>query len=275
MTFLISPQILKMKNISFFILFVLFAYTSFSQEKVLYKAHAHNDYEHEKPLFEALSLGFTSIEVDIHLINGELYVSHHTPKLDKAKTLKEMYLEPLREIISANGGEVYPNSSAPLYLMIDIKTEAETTYHVLKEKLREYTGMITYWENGQEKQGALLVFLSGNRPIKTVSKETLRLVAIDGRLEDLDKNYPNELMPVISENYRKIFKWKGSGQMPQEEVEKLKNLTTKTNQQKKKLRFWASPENENVWKTLLENGIGLIGTDQLKRLSQFLHTQIK
>lgn len=45
----------------------------------LEKAHAHNDYEHERPLFDALSHGFTSVEVDVHLVDGKLYVSHNHP----------------------------------------------------------------------------------------------------------------------------------------------------------------------------------------------------
>ncbi|GAB4185499.1 MAG: phosphatidylinositol-specific phospholipase C/glycerophosphodiester phosphodiesterase family protein [Thermoflexibacter sp.] len=261
-----------MKKVGFGVLLFLYAYTSFAQVKILYQAHAHNDYEHKKPLFEALSLGFISIEADIHLVDGQLLVSHNKPKLGEAKTLRESYLEPLRKRILANQGKVYPNTSIPLYLMIDIKTDAQSTYQVLKEQLTEYQEIITYWKHGQENKGAVLVFLSGNRPVDTVINDTLRFVALDGRLEDLDRHYPNQIMPVISENYTKIFKWKGSGQMPQEEVEKLKNLTTKTNQQGKKLRFWASPENENVWKTLMENNVGLIGTDQLERLSRFLHT---
>jgi len=181
-----------MKKIIFVALCFLTIYQSTAQEKILYQAHAHNDYAHEKPLFKALSLGFISIEADVHLVAGELYVAHYKPKLEKANTLKELYLEPLRKRILANGGKVYPNNSASLYLMIDIKTEAETTYQVLKEQLSK-------------------------------------------------------------------------------EAEKLKNLILKTNQQGKKLRFWASPENENVWEMLIANDIGLIGTDQLERLSQFLH----
>ncbi|NVJ48512.1 MAG: hypothetical protein HWE07_15355, partial [Cytophagia bacterium] len=40
------------------------------------RAHAHNDYEHERPLFDALENGFTSVEADVYLIDGELYVYH-------------------------------------------------------------------------------------------------------------------------------------------------------------------------------------------------------
>jgi hypothetical protein len=38
----------------------------------LERAHAHNDYEHDRPLFDALSNDFKSVEADIWLVGGEL-----------------------------------------------------------------------------------------------------------------------------------------------------------------------------------------------------------
>ena len=43
----------------------------------LERAHAHNDYEHERPLLDALDHGFCSVEADIVLSEGELLVAHH------------------------------------------------------------------------------------------------------------------------------------------------------------------------------------------------------
>jgi hypothetical protein len=259
--------------ILFFVVLFVFFQSAFAQTKVLSKAHAHNDYEHQRPLFEALEAGFTSIEADIHLVDGELYVSHGKPNINTAKTLKSLYLEPLKKKILENQGKVYSNYDSLVYLMIDVKTEAEATYQVLKTQLAEYTDVLTHWKDGKVQKGGLLIFLSGNRSVETVMKENLRLVAIDGRPDDLDKGYSTDLMPVISDNYHKVLGWNGKGQMSNHELTKLKALTTKANLQGKKLRFWASPENENVWKVLLENGIGLIGTDKLADLSIFLKKQ--
>ena len=38
----------------------------------LANAHAHNDYEHERPLLDALDQGFTSIEADVFLVEGQV-----------------------------------------------------------------------------------------------------------------------------------------------------------------------------------------------------------
>ena len=53
--------------------------TGFAQVNPLPNAHAHNDYRHGRPLQDALEHGFTSIEADVLLINGELYVGHAMP----------------------------------------------------------------------------------------------------------------------------------------------------------------------------------------------------
>ena len=39
-------------------------------------AHAHNDYEHARPLLDALDAGFRSVEADVYYAGGKLAVSH-------------------------------------------------------------------------------------------------------------------------------------------------------------------------------------------------------
>jgi hypothetical protein len=58
--------------------------------------HAHNDYEHERPLHEALELGFCSVEADVHLVAGSLLVAHDLGDTDPERTLQSLYLGPLR-----------------------------------------------------------------------------------------------------------------------------------------------------------------------------------
>ena len=41
-----------------------------------YKVHSHNDYEQELPFWYAYSNGAASIEADVFLKNGTLYVTH-------------------------------------------------------------------------------------------------------------------------------------------------------------------------------------------------------
>ena len=251
--------------------FLLYEGKGYAQAVPLPNAHAHNDYRHPRPLYDALAQGFTSIEADVLLIEGELYVGHDMPVgQHHLPTLRATYLEPLFEIAQANQGQIYPGYDHPVYLMIDIKTDAENTYKVLKAQLTEFQEILCVEKEGSLTKGAIRIFLSGNRPVQTVYHENERLVGVDGRPADLDKGYDANFMPVISENYFKVLHWDGSGLIPPEERKKLEKLAENVHGQNKKLRLWGAPDNENTWKTLLDAGVDLINTDHLKGLHNFL-----
>lgn len=253
--------------------FASLSITNSNSVKPLQNAHSHNDYQQKRPLKHALRLGFTSIEVDVFCIKGELYVAHTRPTfLRKKKTLRKMYLEPLKKRIEANGGQVYKGYDQSLLLMIDIKTDAEKTYKVLRKQLKEYESILTKTKKiaNTHEVKAVTIFLSGNRPIEAVQAATVRLCGIDGRPNDLRKKYDSRLMPVISQRYSKILKWNGKGKKKAANRLLLHQLVREAHQQGKKVRLWASPEDEKVWKFLRDAGVDLINTDELERLRQFL-----
>lgn len=253
----------------FFLLLV--TTTAWSQ---LRQAHAHNDYEHDRPLLDALGYGFTSIEVDIHLVDGELYVAHDPPGRKRRKrTLRKLYLDPLKKRVAKNGGQVYTGYEGPFYLMIDIKTEAESTYRVLRRQLEGYRSILTTYDGNNKLPGAVTVFLSGNRPMAAVAAKHKRLVALDGRPADLGKDYSPALMPIISDHYSNHLKWRGDGPAPEEERAYLESLCERVKAEDKRLRLWASPEEEEVWTFLLDCGAGFINTDLLEKLHLFLEAR--
>src|SRR5438552_467327 len=73
----------------------------------LRQAHAHNDYLHERPLWDALANGFCSVEADIWLAPEGLLIGHERKELQPGRTLEQLYLDPLRERAAAGGGRIY------------------------------------------------------------------------------------------------------------------------------------------------------------------------
>ena len=242
----------------------------------LTRAHAHNDYLHPRPLRDALDHGFCSVEADIHLVEGKLIVAHDLPKDDgsftrqAAKTLRKLYLEPLAERIRANGGSVFPGSNTRFLLLIDFKTEAETTYAALREELLPFKDVLTKFSDGAIKSNAVTIVLSGNRPIAAVSAEAERYVSIDGRLPDLETNPPRALVPLVSDNWTKFFQWRGEGSLATDEKSKLRELVKKAHGQGRVIRFWAVPDTAESWAELRSAGVDLINTDNLTGLANFL-----
>lgn len=257
----------------YFLLFVSFCgcFPVSAQTSPLPKAHAHNDYEHERPLLDALSNGFTSVEADVYLIDGELYVYHDRPEIiDTNRTLEKLYLEPLSTIVEQNKGKVYKGYEEFFYLMVDFKTEGESTYKVLKSQLEKYEAILSGILDGKrEMDKPVLVFISGNRPVETIINEAVNLATLDGRPNDLGKGISTEKMPVISQNYWSISNWNGEGAIDLENKKKLKEVIDTAHAEGKKIRFWAIPDNPNTWKIMLELGVDFVNTDKLSEFRYF------
>ncbi|HOC01345.1 MAG TPA: hypothetical protein PKM43_21675, partial [Verrucomicrobiota bacterium] len=94
------------------------------------RAHSHNDYEHPRPLLDALEHGFCSVEADIYAIDGQLLVAHDRARVDPKRTLQALYLDPLRDRVRSNHGRVFPGGPE-FFLLIDFKTPADATWSAL------------------------------------------------------------------------------------------------------------------------------------------------
>jgi Glycerophosphoryl diester phosphodiesterase family len=240
--------------------------------KPLPQAHAHNDYVHARPLLDSLDHGFCSVEADIWLTPDGLLIGHDRKDLKPGRTLESLYLEPLRERIKANGGRVYRGGPA-FYLLIDVKTEAEATYAALDKVLSHYEDILTVTRDGKVESKAATAILSGNRASETIAKQAVRYVGIDGRPENLETNPPPDLYPWVSANWTLLFKWNGEGEMPAAEREKLRDLIKRAHEQRRKIRFWGTAENDAMWRTLHGAGVDFINTDKLAELQEFFLTK--
>ena len=239
------------------------------------RAHAHNDYEHERPLFDALDHGFGSLEADVHLVDGELLVAHDADEVVPGRTLASLYLDPLRERIRQGGGQVYPESDLSLILLIDIKTEGEATYRALREVLRDYAEMLTAFTPTSVERGAVTVIISGNRSRALMEAEKLRYAAYDGRLGDLAAAAPSppSFMPLVSSNWAAITAWQGEGPLPDSARTRLAETVTAAHEQGKILRFWATADRPEVWDVLWKAGVDLLNADNLSGLQTFMRTR--
>jgi len=245
---------------------------SAAEPKPLPQAHAHNDYEHARPLFDALDHGFCSVEADIWLTPDGLLIGHDKKDLKPGRTLESLYLEPLRERVKANGGRVYKDGPQ-FQLLIDVKTEAEATYAALDKVLAKYTDILTCFRDGKVESKAVTAILSGNRAFDVIAKQSVRFVGIDGRPENLDEKIPAALYPWISGNWQLSFKWNGEGSIPAVEKQKLDKMVMQAHEQGRKIRFWNTAEKPVMWKELLAAGVDYINTDKLDELQQFLLKQ--
>ncbi|MDH2387923.1 phosphatidylinositol-specific phospholipase C/glycerophosphodiester phosphodiesterase family protein [Streptomyces sp. HNM0663] len=242
----------------------------------LRRAHAHNDYLHERPLHDALAYGFTSFEADVFLVGGELLVAHEPAELDPSRTLSSLYLDPLMARVRANHGCVYPGHRRPVQLLVDIKADGVAAYRALHRLLRRYRSMLSTYANGQVRLGAVTPVVSGDRAARApMEAQRLRHAFYDGRLDDLDGAPPASLIPLVSSNWTHGFAWRGTGPFPPDERERLHSLVAAAHARGRRMRFWATldtagPARDALWSELLAAGVDHVNTDDLPGLARFL-----
>ncbi|MGL5861582.1 MAG: phosphatidylinositol-specific phospholipase C/glycerophosphodiester phosphodiesterase family protein [Phycicoccus sp.] len=239
----------------------------------LERAHAHNDYEHDRPLLDALDHGFTSVEADVWLVGGELYLGHDAP--DLTRTLRETYLDPLAQRVRDNRGRVYPRWRESLRLLVDVKSEGTAAWPVLEAQLQEYRFMVTSYRDGRVRERAVTAVVSGNRDLTAMQDARTRWSFYDGRLTDLAGPLPSSLMPLVSDNWTRHFTWRGIGEMPATERTKLRQIVAAAHSRGQQVRFWATPdvdgpEREAIWGELVAADVDVLNTDDLPGLQEYL-----
>ncbi len=239
--------------------------------------HSHNDYLRQTPLWDALSLGFISIEVDIHLVEGALLVGHDEEDLDATKTLRSLYLDPLRDHVRAHNGWVYPSEHS-LDLLIDIKSDAAPTYEVLRDVLDQYSEMLTTYSETEVQTRAISVIVSGNRPRGLMMAEPERIATYDGRFEDIEDpaaGVPANFISIISDNWEDHFSWRGLGSLSDRDSRQLAQTLEAAHRSGYRLRFWNIPVPETrpieeVWSQLLDAGVDLLSIDDVNAYQDFM-----
>ncbi|WP_329245031.1 phosphatidylinositol-specific phospholipase C/glycerophosphodiester phosphodiesterase family protein [Streptomyces sp. NBC_01478] len=242
----------------------------------LWRAHAHNDYEHPRPLFDALDHRFGSVEADIFLVGDQLLIGHDATELDPSRTLESLYLDPLAALVKANHGSVYRGWDKPLQLLIDIKTEGSSTYLELDRHLLRYRHLFTTYAHGRVHQGAVTNVISGDRAARTpMEAQTVRRAFYDGRLTDLGSAAPASFVSLISDNWQTNFTWLGDGAFPDAERQKLRTIVGQAHAAGQTVRFWntpdvAGPARDALWGELFAAGVDFLNTDDLAGLEAFL-----
>jgi hypothetical protein len=238
----------------------------FRPARPLEQGHSHNDYWRPRPLFDALALGFKSVEADIFLVDTTLLVGHEPAALRPGRTLESLYLEPLQKL-----GEGCYAEPAELWLFIDFKTAGPATYARLRRVLARYEPLLS--SPGHARPGGVRVMLTGGYSRAEVLADSARLVYLDGQLPTDLRPELAATIPTVNADWHAHFQWNGRGPLPTLEAARLRQwnaLATRTGQ---RIRFWnltaATPAQRHaVWRVLLAYPSLLVGADELADLAQ-------
>jgi hypothetical protein len=236
-----------------------------------FQAHAHNDYQHSHPLWDALHCGFTSIEVDVHFDGGVFSVAHDEEDIQSGQTLCSMYLDPLQGIVKTNNGHVYQDGTG-IILLVDVKSDGSDSWVALQALLGAYEDMLSPLNS--EERAPVTILVSGNRDLDGMASTDNPWAQYDGRLDDLKGNPDLSIISLISADWTEEFSWSGHGIMRKSELDKLGRLIDSAHAQGRQVRFWGTDvsdtdDQKRLWEFLLSAEVDFIGTDKLENFRSF------
>ncbi|KAI4166445.1 MAG: hypothetical protein LQ343_008041 [Gyalolechia ehrenbergii] len=190
--------------------------TDFSRGILPIPCHSHNDYWRRVPLFSAIEAGCISVEADVWLFDGELYIGHSLASLTPNRTLASLYVDPLVSILEkqnptsrfnphgnkSHHGVFDTDPEQPLTLLIDFKTSGSALFPYVVSALEPLRsrGYLSYHNGSQIVNRPIVVVGTGNTPFNQVASNVSNPhqdIFFDAPLEAMWKGAPGEIAPTV------------------------------------------------------------------------------
>jgi len=224
--------------------------------------HAHNDYEHPRPLLDALDAHFESVEADLWLDGTDLGVSHTGAPFKGS--LKGLYLDPLAARVAANGGSVYGDGK-PFFLWLDLKESPAALLDLVAGQLDALPFVTRFDDAGEAQHGAVTVILTGDDAGKTalVARPAPRPYTRDGNVYSPTDPPADGRWSDYAVNYYGFMQWDGTGTIPAADRHHLENLVTGVHALGRRVRVWSNPDTPEYWRAARDAHQDFIGADDL------------
>ena len=247
-------------------------------------AHAHNDYEHGRPLHDALEQGFRSVEVDVWFRHGDIVVSHDN-FTDKG-TLQSLYLDPLAERLDERAS-VFENGDQ-LTLWIDLKEGSNELRGALADVLAE-TPFLQRYDDEAVPMGAapVRVILTGDddgkralvdevtapRPFMRDSNSFLPDDNDDNDNDNHNDDDNDDGWGAYALRFASAVSWSGDGAAPAHARRRAVCIVEQAHLDGRLVRFYGAPDTEPVWDFQVDVGVDFLGSDDLDGLATFLRAR--
>lgn len=241
--------------------------------------HSHNDYWRRLPLYDALSVGCTSVEADVWVEPEGILVGHDKESLKVNNTLQNLYIDPLLDILeqrnlhTSHRGVFNTDPDETLVLLLDLKTDGQSTWPVIDKQLQPFRDRdwLTYFDGNSVINRPITAVGTGNTPFNLISQnETYRDVFYDAPLDDLQDIYNTTNSYYASVSLKEVVGYIWFGTLNLGQQGKLKSQIADARKRGLKSRYWDIPDwpvaqRDYIWGMLMEFGVGMLNVDDLER----------
>ena len=244
---------------------LMISISSFAQVKI----HSHNDYVQQKPFFIAYVNKVDEMEADIFLSGDSLVVAHSKKEIIMSNTLYNLYLHPIAKAFKKYGNRVSEDKKYTFSLMIDVKENWNSVYPSLKNEIEKYGHVF----NRNAKKTAIQIVISGSRPDHSTFSTYPKWLFFDGLPNVSYAKKDLKRISMISDNFANYSKWRGVGEMPAADIDKLRKVIIRAHDLHKPIRFWGAPDTEACWKQLASLGVDIINTDKIEESKTYFKNE--
>jgi len=246
----------------YFLLFLGLQFSVNAQSAFIDKALSANDHKRKNPLLDAINLGFNGISAELKLKkNGELYCGN--------KTLKEIYLEPLK-LKSENGiKNIHPTHTAEFIFYLKIVSDSNSTFEALLKEIEPYQNMLTSFEGTKRTKKPIRIIIGGSIPYSKIFSSSKRYLFAEESVLKIDdsKNETYTLLAGLS--LKNNYTWKGEKNMPNMEYMSLITHVKNAHKAGRLVRLYDIPELPNAFAILYGSGIDFIEIEDLNSFSAY------
>lgn len=254
--------------ISFFLVLNFIGFTQNKTKPII----SSNNFVTNNQLWESIGNGVFNFQADVMMIFGKLYVTSIMPENadHKLPTLSEAYLYPLFNQFKKNNGEIVPGYSGDIYLILNLLGQPAQIYKELAAQMNPYAEMLTYYDaEGKKHQGKLRILVNDKADFEKINKIKHSFLGLVGNMTDIDKNIATEKMPVIEVNFDELTSWKGVGNIPFEDFNKIKTVIQKVHSQGKKISINNCPAHKTIAELIISSKADFINTVESNRMADF------
>ena len=249
-------------NLLYYLLFLGLQFTLNGQSLFIDKALSANDHKRNKPMLDAINLGFNGISAEIKLKkDGVLYCGK--------KTLKEVYLEPLK-MRSENGlKNIHPTHTDEFIIFFKIVSDSNSTYEALLKEIEPYQNILTSFEGTKRNKKPVRIIIGGNIPYSKIYNSSKRYLFAEESALKLDLSKDETFTFLAGLSLKNNYTWKGQKNMPNMEYMSLIAHVKNAHKAGRLVRLYDTPELPNAFDILYGSGIDLIEINDITSFATY------
>jgi hypothetical protein len=235
------------------------------------RGHAARVDPRRDPVGVALRYGCAGLTVGI-AVDAQRRIALAGPARS-GRFLRQHVLEPLAERVRQRG-RVHAAQHEPFTVIVEAGGPADTDLlDRLEDALVPYADLLTAAVGGTVRYGPVQVLLTG-APRRALETRPDRLYFAEGTLNDVGRDVPTDVVPVVAEHVAWRLGWDGRDEIAAEERYLLRSLVRAAHMEGKRVRFYGVPPRHAVrrafWTELHSAGADLISAENLGALRRFL-----